>query len=229
MMARAPVAFDSQLMTGRERASTFGRASGRRVWLVPLLALIGRKIWAYVTLYVLHLVLAGIALAYVALRAGTGASDWVFWLSYGWVALQVLTGPRLFLPTALALTVVAVQATQGDRDGWFWLAFTWLAIMILSGGVIMRALRRRSWGAQKGDGAASSADGPEAVFAAMFGKQGFSWSQAGADPTDDDIVDGSAREVPVDLAAELERLAALREAGALTDEEYEQAKKRLLG
>ncbi len=197
--------------------------------MLPLVAFVGRKVWLYVALYALHLTVAGIALAFVAIKAGTGDSDWIFWLSYGWIALQVLTGPRLFLPTALALTVVAVQATQADRDGWFWLAFTWLALMILRGGLILRAARfgRRRARGRDGDEASG---GPEAVFAAMFGGRGFSWSQAkGEPPGEGDIVEGSAHEVAPDLVVELERLASLHESGSITSEEYERAKDKLLG
>ena len=43
-----------------------------------------------------------------------------------------------------------------------------------------------------------------------------------------ETIEGTAREVDPDLVDELERLAALHESGALTDEEYAAAKRRLL-
>lgn len=182
-------------MTARQQGFIFGLGSGRRALLLPLLAFIGRRLWLYLALYTAHLVVAGVALALIAIRAGTGESDWIFWLAYGWIALQVLTGPRLFLPTALALTVVGVQATQGDRDGWFWLGFIWLCLMILGGGVMLRAARAARRRSRRGEPAASGE--PEAVFATMFGERGFSWAQRGGGPAPNgDILDGTAHDVP---------------------------------
>ncbi len=205
--------------------------SWRRAWLIPLLALAGRRFAFYLILYPLHLAIAGVALAFIAIKAGTGDTDWLFWLSYGWIALQVMVGRRLIVPTALALAFLAVQATQADRDGWFWLCFAWLALMILAGGATMRAaraLRRRT--RQRDPGSADQQAGAATVFAAMFGDKSFSaGGTADSRPSDPDTVEGSAREVKVDITDELERLAALRDAGSITSEEYLQAKRALLG
>jgi hypothetical protein len=198
---------------------------------MPLLALAGRRFAFYLILYPLHLAIAGVALAFIAIKAGTGDTDWLFWLSYGWIVLQVMVGRRLIVPTALALTFLAVQATQADRDGWFWLCFAWLALMILSGGATMRSartLRRRT--RQRDPGSAEQQTGAATVFAAMLGDKGFSTADTASNrPPDADTVEGSAREVNVDIADELERLAALRDAGSITSEEYIQAKRTLLG
>ena len=211
--------------------AAYTERSWRRAWLVPLLAFAGRRFAFYLILYPLHLALAGVALAFMAIKAGAEDSDWLFWLSYGWIALQVLVGRRLILPTALALAFLAVQATQADRGGWFWLCFAWLALMILAGGATIRVaqvLRRRI--RQSDPGRAEHDAGTASVFAAMFGNAGFSTSgTAGGPQPDADTVEGIAREIRVDITDELERLAALRDAGSITSEEYMQAKRTLLG
>lgn len=210
------------------------RGSWRRTWLLPLLAIAGRRLAIYLALYPLHLVLAGLALAAIAVKAGTGDADWLFWLAYGWVALQVLAGPRVFVPTALALAFVALQATDGDRDAIFWICFSWLAVMILGGGIAIRATRAHRKRARE-RARAEAGDGFEKIFANLFGDSGFSWTE-GAPDTDasDETIDGTAREVVDDVAAddlvdELERLAGLRRSGALSEDEYLAAKRKLLG
>ena len=95
--------------------------SWRRRWLLPLLAIAGRRLAVYLALYPVHLALAGLTLAFIAIKARTGDADWIFWLSYAWIALQVVVRHRLFVPSALALAFVALQATQADRDAIFWL------------------------------------------------------------------------------------------------------------
>ncbi|MGI9657843.1 MAG: SHOCT domain-containing protein [Gaiellaceae bacterium] len=186
----------------------------------------------YLLMYPVHLALAGVALAYIAIKAGKGDADWVFWLSYGWIALQVLFGPRIFVPSALALAFVALQATQGDRDAIFWLCFTWLALMILGGGVAMRATRaRRRKARQRAQAEATGSF--ESIFASMAGES-FRWPP-GASSTaeasdlgeDEETIEGTAREVDTELVDELERLSALHERGALTDAEFADAKRKL--
>ena len=192
--------------------------------------LAGRRLALYLALYPIHLALAGVALAYVAVKAGTGDADWIFWLSYGWVALQVLVGPRLFVPTALALAFVALQATQGDRDAIFWACFAWLALMILSGGVLIKATRAKRKRA-RARAQAESGPGLEAVLASLFGQQGSNWPHTAQSEASgsDDTIEGTAHEVTDELVDELERLARLRESGALSDDEFEAAKRKLLG
>ena len=189
----------------------------------------GRRLALYLALYPVHLALAGLALAYVAIKAGTGDADWIFWLSYGWVALQVLVGPRLFVPTALALAFVALQATQGDRDAIFWVCFAWLALMILGGGVLIKATRARRKRARERAQAEAGA-GFEEMFASMFGGQGFSWPKdpSSAPEAASDTIEGTAYEVSDDLTDELERLAKLRDSGALSESEFQAAKRKLL-
>lgn len=215
------------------RESQQGAPSWRRTWLLPLLAIAGRRLAIYLMLYPLHLALAGLALGFIAVKARTGDADWLFWLSYGWVALQTLFGPRLFVPTALALAFVALQSTQGDRDAIFWLCFSWLALMILGGGVAMRATRSRRRRARR-RAQADATSSFESIFATMAGAGGFGWPGSGESSTsreddlaDADTIDGTAREVDADLIDELERLAALHESGALTDAEFAEAKRKL--
>ena len=211
--------------------------SWRRAWLLPLLTIAARRLAPYALTYVLHLTLAGLALGYIATKAGSGDTDGIFWLSYGWIALQVLFGPRLlFVPSALALAFVALQATQGDHDAVFWIGFAWLALMMLGGGIAMRATRSRRRRAR--ERAQSEATGGfESIFATMGGHGGFDWPTDGGPEgtdapdhgSDHDTIDGTARDVDTELADELERLAALHDRGALTDAEFADAKRRLLG
>ena len=208
--------------------------SWRRRWLLPLLAIAGRRLAVYLALYPVHLALAGLTLAFIAIKARTGDADWIFWLSYAWIALQVVVRHRLFVPSALALAFVALQATQADRDAIFWLCFAWLSMMVLGGGVLIRATRsqRRRARARAQAEATSSF---ESIFASVFGQHGFTWptdGQAGSSESDDgdpgdETIEGTAREVQADLVDELERLAALHQRGALTDEEYADAKRKL--
>jgi len=184
-------------------------------------------------MYPVHLALAGLALAQIAIKAETGDADAIFWLSYGWIALQVLFGPRLFLPSALALAFVALQATQGDRDAIFWLCFSWLALMILGGGIVMRATRSRRRKARQ-QAQAEATGSFENIFASMAGhgfnapssSEGSAADAADLGP-DQETIDGTAREVHSDLVDELERLAALHRRGALTDAEFADAKRKL--
>ena len=211
-----------------------GTPSWRRRWLLPLLAIAGRRLAVYLALYPLHLALAGLTLAFIAIKARTGDDDWIFWLSYGWIALQVLVRRRLFVPSALALAFVALQATQGDRDAIFWICFAWLSLMVLGGGVLIRATRTHRRRAR--ERAQAEAKGSfESIFASVFGQHGFSWPEddpgASAAPDDaedhNETIEGTAREVQSDLVDELERLAALHRSGALTDQEYADAKRKL--
>jgi hypothetical protein len=212
--------------------------SWRRTWLLPLLMIAGRRLWVYVALYGLHLALAGLALATIANKAGTGDDDAAFWLSFGWIALQLIASPRLFVPTALALAFVALQATSGDRDAIFWICFSWLALGVLRGGILMRitrSLRRRA----RERAQAEAGPGFESIFASFVGG-GFSPSgspgsghdrgspAAGPSAEAADTIDGTAREIDTDLVDELERLAALHASRAITDAEYEAAKRALL-
>lgn len=224
-------------MPGEARGT--GAPSWRRAWLVPLLTTVGRRFVIYLALYPLHLAISGVALAVIALRAGSGDTDWAFWLCYSWIALQVVFAPRLFVPTALALAFVALQATQGDRDVIFWLCFSWLALGVLRGGIAIRAVRahRRR---RREQARAEEDPGFEAVFGEWFGFGGASNARGPAagetvsdgpdgEPLGAETIEGTAREVRTDLVDELERLAALHEQGAIDDEEYEAAKRALLG
>lgn len=204
------------------------------------------RIGLYLILFPVHFALSGLALAVIAVKAPDGDTDAWFWLAFAWVTLQMLRGFPIMALNGLALAFAAVEATKGNAGWIFWTCFAWLAASMVLGGATRRAIvvYRRRGRARARAGSGQADWGPAfAWFVSSFGADGTASAppttpRPGAGQAEPDIVvdpaaaSDAAREphgqTPEDLVDSLERLAALREAGELSEEEYEQAKQRLL-
>lgn len=198
-------------MSPRRRGATLEPSRIRGV------AVLGR-IATYLVAVPAHLALSAAALAFLALRAGDGDIDGVFWLCFSWLALQALGGTASLVLDGLALAFVVMKAGSGDTDWIFWTCFSWMSLQMLRAAGTRRALKRwrgvRSPRRRPPAGAGLAELRP---YLELLRK-------AVAEATERE----PARRGPETIVAELERLAELHRSGALSDEEFERAKGRLL-
>lgn len=211
------------------------------LWLLVRQA-IGR-IALYLALFPLHFTLSGLSLTAIAVKAADGDTDAVFWLAFAWVAIQMLGGLPTMVIDGLALAFVALQAVDSTTDWIFWICFAWVAGHMFIGGATRRAIKL--WHRRRGseDEQSRRQDMPVGLglewFLQVFRSGGPPWPEH-PDVEHPDVPPRPARS-PADehlsplgaqgreeLVRQLERLGRLYESGVLTDEEFQQAKRRLL-
>ncbi len=223
-------------MSRFKRAKSTPSAARTLVWLVVRQA-IGR-ITLYLALFPLHFTLSGLALTAIAVRAADGDTDAVFWLAFAWVAIQMLGGLPTMVLDGLALAFVALQAINGTTNWIFWICFAWIAGQMFIGGATRRAIklwhrRRRGGAAEARSQGAPAGLGLEWFLGSLRSGEAsrpeppdISGARPGGPAAEDRSPLGAeARE---ELVRQLERLGRLRESGALTEQEFQQAKRRLL-
>ena len=211
-------------------------SAARTLVLLLLRQAIGR-IALYLTLFPLHFTLSGLALTAIAVKAADGDTDALFWLSFAWVAIQMLGGLPTMVIDGLALAFVALKAVDGTTDWIFWICFAWIAGQLFIGGATRRAVKL--WRRRRRSATAATPDGGAPAGLAMeWFLQSFRSGEA-ARPEHPDIEAEPATQPPKhrsplgtegreELVRQLERIGQLRESGLLTEEEFQEAKRRLL-